>query len=353
MKVKKLKGKTINGFTILKTHQVVSSSGKKHSKILLKCNRCGREFDRGSGVDFEHIKCKCMCKPKPKSKFKYIEFKGKTYTQAEFCRLHNISETTFGSRIAKGESPEDAVKDKVQKVCKCCGEQFEGRRNQEYCSRTCYKRAHKTRARRRKGIPERKLREFKKVKCPQCGKKFMQNRARLVFCSKKCAGDATGAKLHESALPGIIARQKQKELKQTRRILTRTLNKVLKARAKEERDKELTRNCVICGGKFVARMDSNICCSVKCSNRWQNRKKYKRLEKNGKADYSITLDALYMKDSGICRICSRPINFDCDPNSDFYPSIDHIKPIAKGGLHRWDNVQLACRICNSLKRDTF
>lgn len=34
---------------------------------------------------------------------------------------------------------------------------------------------------------------------------------------------------------------------------------------------------------------------------------------------------------------------------DNYPSVDHIVPLAKGGLHSWDNVQLAHFKCNTLK----
>ena len=60
-----------------------------------------------------------------------------------------------------------------------------------------------------------------------------------------------------------------------------------------------------------------------------------------------------MRDNGICQLCGKQIDFDWDSNSDYYPSIDHIKSIAKGGLHNWDNVQLACRKCNSIKSDSF
>ena len=34
-----------------------------------------------------------------------------------------------------------------------------------------------------------------------------------------------------------------------------------------------------------------------------------------------------------------------------YPSIDHVKLLARGGLHEWSNVKLAHRICNSIKKD--
>jgi 5-methylcytosine-specific restriction endonuclease McrA len=40
---------------------------------------------------------------------------------------------------------------------------------------------------------------------------------------------------------------------------------------------------------------------------------------------------------------------------DSYPSIDHVRPISKGGSHTWDNVMLAHKGCNSKKgnRETF
>ena len=34
-----------------------------------------------------------------------------------------------------------------------------------------------------------------------------------------------------------------------------------------------------------------------------------------------------------------------------YPTLDHIIPLAKGGTHTWNNVQCACAMCNSEKRD--
>lgn len=34
-----------------------------------------------------------------------------------------------------------------------------------------------------------------------------------------------------------------------------------------------------------------------------------------------------------------------------YPSIDHVFPLSKGGLHSWDNVKLAHHYCNTIKSD--
>lgn len=37
---------------------------------------------------------------------------------------------------------------------------------------------------------------------------------------------------------------------------------------------------------------------------------------------------------------------------DWYPSVDHVQPIAHGGTDTWDNVRLAHRRCNYLKSDS-
>lgn len=353
MKVKKYLGKSVNGFTILDSYPVTLESGKKTRKVLVKCDKCGREFERNSGVDFSHIKCKCMCAPVKPTKFHYIEFEGGKFTLTQFAKAHSINIRTLSDRLAAGESPEQAIKDEIEKECICCGKKFLGKRINKYCSKQCRKRQHKRNQRRKKGIEPRNFREFKQLKCPQCGKEFMQNRGRLKYCSHECASQGTGIKLHEAAIPRILARQEQQELEKAKKIALRK-EKIAKEKLERlQRQLDLTKNCAICGKRFIARSKTNICCSKKCSTKNENRQKDKRLRKNGKPDYSINLNALYIKDNGICQICNRTINFDCDHNSDFYPSIDHIKPIAKGGLHRWDNVQLACRKCNFEKRDTW
>lgn len=75
-------------------------------------------------------------------------------------------------------------------------------------------------------------------------------------------------------------------------------------------------------------------------------------------DWSITLEELFERDHGLCYLCQKVCDW-----SDYeiregafiagnhYPSIDHVVPLAKGGKHEWSNVRLACRLCNSLKRD--
>lgn len=102
-----------------------------------------------------------------------------------------------------------------------------------------------------------------------------------------------------------------------------------------------------------------------CSNKCRHKAEYKRRElirdrkiKDAMVDKDITVEGLYKRDGGICYLCGKPCRLDdyvirdgqkqC---GDWYPSIDHVIPLAKGGMHSWDNVRLAHRICNSLKAD--
>lgn len=118
---------------------------------------------------------------------------------------------------------------------------------------------------------------------------------------------------------------------------------------------ELTKVCPICGKEFKTWKSQKITCSKKCSQIriW-------RIKDNHgiKVDYNISLKKLAMRDNNICQICHTPVDWDDKKlikvryrYGDNYPSIDHIIPKSKGGLHAWDNVQLAHRICNSKKKD--
>ncbi len=121
------------------------------------------------------------------------------------------------------------------------------------------------------------------------------------------------------------------------------------------------RQCQYCGKSFMPNRNDQKYCSRNCAEndryneeqrrQYHNFKGSNRIYRNGKPDRDVTLTKLYMRDMGICALCGKHIDFDCDVNSNNYPTIDHIIPISKGGLHKWDNVQLACRGCNMKKSD--
>lgn len=122
-----------------------------------------------------------------------------------------------------------------------------------------------------------------------------------------------------------------------------------------------SRTCKNCGQSYCIQStgyDSTIYCSEKCCKRWLNRNnKDKRIKRmKSKKHDDITLDRLYTIENGICYLCGTRCNWEDIIEQDgtmiagnSYPSIDHVKPLVKGGTHTWDNVRLACRICNSIK----
>lgn len=138
-------------------------------------------------------------------------------------------------------------------------------------------------------------------------------------------------------------------------IMKRYSQEKKKAKLKAKADKITIKECIECGTEFITSNKRVVCCSRKCSKRRQNRLKEisrrHKLRENGTVDYSISLHRLIKKHKGKCAICGKRVDIKADPNSDMYPSIDHVFPVMKGGTHTWDNVQLAHRGCNSDKND--
>lgn len=111
------------------------------------------------------------------------------------------------------------------------------------------------------------------------------------------------------------------------------------------------KQCRVCSAFFVGR--GTVCssgCAKKIANRYSTLKKQQRTVRAWTEESkTITLSKLYDRDEGTCWICGGRCDKDADPNSNYYPSIDHVFPIALGGKDEWSNIKLAHRICNSLK----
>jgi 5-methylcytosine-specific restriction endonuclease McrA len=130
----------------------------------------------------------------------------------------------------------------------------------------------------------------------------------------------------------------------------------------EIREYALDKTCKICGSTFHSTRKTSLYCSDRCRHRANERMRDFRHYYHVKYgelylehyDPSITLKKLYERDGGVCQICGEPCDWndtEWGSHGPTYPSIDHIVPRAKGGEHKWSNVQLAHCICNSRKRD--
>lgn len=202
----------------------------------------------------------------------------------------------------------------------------------------------------------------------------------------------------------LICRQCEHEKALIRQAERREINRIESARLSEERrsrreaekldknphrlsDYQLSRRAILddihvckeCGAEYTLReyiestgikyyRDSGYC-SYECRRKAIRRsgrmsRKIRGVKDNHRQrarkygcvyDPSVTLKKLIERDGLRCAICGGM----CDPNDHTWseytgpmsPSIDHIIPMAKGGGHEWDNVQIAHVICNSNKGD--
>ena len=178
----------------------------------------------------------------------------------------------------------------------------------------------------------------------------------------------------ESAIECPICTAKAKEQKKRERQTVRD-NRTIKELEKvfiKELDRMIIQNephyCKECGKKFTFKeyaeeygfdplfANGIEYCSKKCKRKALNKdhdkgEHIKRARKHGcEWERGITLKRLIKRDGLKCALCGGM----CDLNDKSYgngsgpnyPSIDHIKPISKGGSHTWENIQVAHIECN-------
>lgn len=153
------------------------------------------------------------------------------------------------------------------------------------------------------------------------------------------------------------AEEKKQEAEERKRIQAERI---------AEKENRLLAICPECGKEYRRTgkgKDGGLLgfCSIACRNKKRNRLKElrrRRIYKNGVVDHSINLYWLMRRDKNKCQICG----YKVDTNDyktiggvfivgENYPSIDHIKPVSRGGAHTRDNVQLAHMKCNGMKGD--
>ncbi len=233
------------------------------------------------------------------------------------------------------------------RTCLQCGREFHAvKTNQgkgKYCSRECQ---FKAQIRRPMAV------------CRQCGKEYRVGReSKGVYCSHECQRASMRKERKPCAYCGRdhMADEGEYCSKRCEKAAYREgfggqFDDMVEWMGWLSKTFRIEKECELCGDMFRARRDNTRWCP-QCRRYLRNRHHELRIYRNGKPDLSITLWKVYQRDKGYCRRCGLRLSFDHDPNDDEYPSIDHIVPLAKGGLHRWDNVQLMCRGCNSLKCD--
>ncbi len=226
-------------------------------------------------------------------------------------------------------------------ICKQCGKEFPHKHNSlnKFCERACfleYQRTHpeiSANKNRPRSLSKSPLRMIYQCICEICGKPFETTSETKTYCSYKCQLKIQTRKQHK----------KNKAIYVPRKI-----------------------KCKECGKEYVTKFGDThrSFCSQECMTAWcrrQGRNNHRKRLRGALVDTNITLKDLCKRDNSVCYLCGRQIDWNdyfVDDNGAFivgpnYPSIDHVHPLSKGGLHAWDNVRLAHCHCNTLKRDTI
>lgn len=351
----------------------------KNKKNNLICEYCGKQYTGNKGTKFCSKKCRISYRKKNLKVYICncviceVEFKS-TKENSKYCSEKCYSEY-------RNLNPKNTFK------CELCGKEFKSnKKERKFCSDYCS----------RKYIQDKK----EIYTCQNCGKVFYKRTnggSKNMFCSRECSAKYIikvnkkhclncNAELKDRTKKYCSeeCKIKHKEKEYTCKCCSETFKSTrekkycskecqLEANKKQmrERKKKLfipeLKKCKYCNNEFITQFKkSKTYCSDECKRKMNNLlsklhdgKRAERIQRNGKIHNDITLKKLYKKHNGLCSICGEKCDYEdysiskegyFIANSN-YPSIDHIIPIAKGGTHTWNNVQLAHRICNSIKND--
>ena len=243
------------------------------------------------------------------------------------------------------------------RVCWGCGEWFEGRRKETtYCTHCCSDNVH------------RHSRKYATVVCANCGKSFRPKHIHFsTCCSRECGfeyqrTERANNRKHYPQTPITVCKcvmcGKLFVVKGRKALLTCSAECNLELGRRRSRKKATGREgyksaVVVCKcgrvevyGKWYQGATECTRCQKKRNK--QIRRHMKRAKNGGE---KISLQDVYERDAGRCQICHRKVKMPDGRWHKRMATIDHIRPVSKGGKHTWKNVRLCCSQCNSKKRD--
>jgi 5-methylcytosine-specific restriction endonuclease McrA len=111
------------------------------------------------------------------------------------------------------------------------------------------------------------------------------------------------------------------------------------------------RTCGYCDIEFVGTARRKFCSAAHGSKAHldADRDRRRATRKTNQPAEIIFRTAVFVRDGWMCQLCGDHVDKTIRPMLPMGPTLDHIVPLARGGLHVLDNVQLAHRICNMRK----
>lgn len=108
--------------------------------------------------------------------------------------------------------------------------------------------------------------------------------------------------------------------------------------------------CKECERPVVAKSKTVFCKS--CARKRNPSKHRKRCKKHGTHfNPHVRSMEVFKRDNWRCQLCFKKVSASVPNNHHLRATVDHIKPISRGGDHDWSNVQCLCRNCNTKKRN--
>lgn len=348
--------------------------------VKIRCKACGSTFDTWNLYEYFRNRLKNICCPdcgmksdgtvqwtKSKIYDEVFDYYLQGHTCREICEKYGISIVQFDNeRRIRGITKSEEQRKQSWAAS--------WRKASEKGNETQKMRARQNRIARLDSLGFDYVNESDKrgrVRCRKCGFEFERTFQNLRCGNVVCAECAKVQKAAEEQ-----ARKKEQEERKAKQEAERIAKNPLGLSYYQlEREKlfDVIHKCKECGNEYTARdycKDAGLSsysnagyCSVSCKRRAYRRREriagrrgnHKiRAKKYGCAyENGITLRKLIKRDGLRCAICGEM----CDPNDHTwtkyigpkYPTIDHIIPMANGGGHVWDNVQVAHAICNSTK----
>lgn len=311
----------------------------------MMCEYCGKEFE-GRKKKYCSNEC-CYNADKDRKRIQYVGKREKVCRQCgvalpknktRFCS--NDCRTRF-NHIKSGAISHSEI---LERVCIICGKEFKTWKSRQFCCSTeCsnYKSNH---------------REYDAEKEHE---RYLKKHPEALTMEERNAQRRAAKEERLALMAPEIEKRKQerveREAEQARKRAEKEAQK--KANIAYWLEYEAQHTCFECGKQFIAHYPTAKYCSDACRRKpYRVRDRYKGIT----IDKNITLRRLAQRDRNQCQICGLFVDWNDYVKSDktvicgdMYPSIDHITPISLGGLHSWNNVQLAHRCCNTRKSNKY
>ena len=312
----------------------------------MDCLNCSNHLPPRTGRGPKARYCSTKCRAARRHATRYI-LKELTTSPCSVCGMpfqHKYKNSRFCSSHCRSMSTA------AKANCLKCGIEFRSPTGAKHCSNTC----------RMKNV---------ECECQACGKRYLPKVAgRNSFCSRDCSfaylrwkgEDSRTADEKRRATPvWCVVCYQMFDPKHRQTICSDDCRMELARRKGVEYSRKknpLRAACIKCARAIDPTPQKRVCeVCLKESDRKHGRiaKHVRRARIKRVTFESFDPKDILIRDGYRCWICDRITDKDAHPESDFYPSVDHVVPLALGGSHTPENTRCAHRICNSIKRDVL